>query len=49
MYREIFIHSIDDLFPLLKERPFESDIGRFRSNFVYHGTCNAAFRLSTSL
>ncbi len=49
MYREIFIHSIDDLFPLLKERPFESDIGRFRSNYVYHGTCNAAFRLSTSL
>lgn len=49
MYREITIRSIDDLFPLLKERPFEDEIGRFRSNFVYHGTCNAAFRLTTSL
>lgn len=49
MYQEIEIHSLDELFPLLKERPFEHEIGRFRSNFVYHGTCNAAFRLSTSL
>ena len=49
MYREITIRSIDDLFPLLKERPFEHEIGRFRSNIVYHGTCNAAFRLTTSL
>ncbi len=49
MYREIYIRTLDDLFPLLKERQFEHEIGRFRSNFVYHGTCNAAFRLSTSL
>ena len=49
MYQEIHIHSLDDLFPLLKERAYEGGIGRFRSNFVYHGTCNAAFRLSTSL
>ena len=49
MYQEIQIRSLDDLFPLLKERDYERTIGRFRSNFVYHGTCNAAFRLSTSL
>ena len=49
MYQEIHIRSLDDLFPLLKERAYEGGIGRFRSNFVYHGTCNAAFRLSTSL
>lgn len=49
MYREIEIHSLDGLFPLLKEREYEQEIGRFRSNFVYHGTCNAAFKLSTSL
>ena len=49
MYQEIQIRSLDDLFPLLKERAYEGGIGRFRSNFVYHGTCTAAFRLSTSL
>ncbi len=49
MYRERAIKSIDDLFPLLKERPFESEIGRFRSNYVYHGTSNASFKLSTAL
>ncbi len=49
MYREIAIRTIDEMFPLLKERDFDPKIGRFRSNYVYHGTCSAAFRLTTSL
>lgn len=49
MIQEKRITSIEELTELLTEQEYREDIHRNRSEFVYRGMPNAAFRLETSL
>ena len=43
MIREITIHTIEELVPLLSDQEYRPDLDRHRSPYVYRGMTNAAF------
>ena len=45
----IEIHKLEDVFQLITEQPFNSDIKRNRSPFFYRGLSNSKYSLQTSL
>jgi hypothetical protein len=49
MITEVRIEKIEDLFPLLSEQTYRSDIDRHRNLFVYRGMPDANYRIVTSL
>lgn len=49
MYQEIRIDSMDGVFELLKEIPFDVSSGRYRHSFLYRGLSNSDYKLTTTL
>ncbi len=49
MIKEVRINTIEELYPLLTEQTYRSDIDRYRNLYVYRGMPDAHFLLVTSL
>ena len=49
MIKEVHVHTLEELMPLLSEQEYRPDLGRNRSPYVYRGMTNASFRMVTSL
>ena len=49
MVREVRIHTLEELLPLLSEQEYRPDLDRNRSPYVYRGMSNASFKMFTSL
>ena len=49
MIKTYFINNFEELFALISEQPFDTEIKRYRSSFLYRGLTNANYSLVTSL
>ena len=49
MIKEIYIHTMEDLYPLLTEQTYRSDIDRNRNLYVYRGMTRSYYDIVTSL
>ena len=49
MIKEIYIHTMEELYPLLTEQTYRSDIDRNRNLYVYRGMTRSYYDIVTSL
>ncbi len=49
MIKEVRVHTLEELMPLLSEQEYRKDLHRNRSSYLYRGMPDVSFRMYTSL
>lgn len=49
MIKEVRISTLEELAPLLYDQPYNEDISRYRSTYVYRGMPDTSFKMATTL